>query len=100
MLYLQKPILLLGGNTVKAFLIAAGTFLGFFFLNMIVLTFVVSLFPLGGDPFYNSYFLPIYAGLAGLAAVVATCTYILFKKIHTLLNELKKINQASEDDTI
>lgn len=84
----------------KAFLIAAGTFLGFFFLNMIVLTFVVSLFPLGGDPFYNSYFLPIYAGLAGLAAIVATCTYIIVKKIHTLVNELNKINRVSEDDTI
>lgn len=70
----------------KAVLIGIISFVAFLFGDIILGSIVGSIIP-GGDDFINSYFLPLYAGITVLIALVISCTYVIVKKIDFLLEK-------------
>lgn len=74
----------------KKVIIAITVFLGFYIFNMFVLYPIGLMMIPGGDDFQNSYHALSYSGIAGLASIIVTCTYIIIDKINQLLKELRK----------
>lgn len=73
----------------KAIVIGVVTFF-IFSISTFMIGGIIDVIVPGGDEFINSYYMPLYAGVVSIGAIVVSCTYILVKKIDILLNEMKK----------
>ncbi len=62
----------------------------FYLINLYILSFIGTMLIPGGDEFQISYHSISYSGIAALASIVITCTYIIVEKINELLKELRK----------
>lgn len=73
----------------KALLIGIVSFVVFLFANLFLGSAVGLVIP-GGSDALNAYFLPLYAAVTLLIALVISCTYLIVKKIDLLLKEKKE----------
>lgn len=80
----------------KAALLAIILFFVFYFFNRYILYAIGFMITVGGDDYELSYHTLSYTGIAFIASLVVTCTYIIVKKIEELLHEIKQIKQQKK----
>ncbi|NDO46515.1 hypothetical protein [Clostridium sp. MD294] len=75
----------------KVILLAILSFFAFYLFNQYILCGIGFLLIIGRDSYELSYHMPSYTGIALIASLIVTYTYIIIKKINVLLEEIKKI---------
>ena len=80
----------------KAVLLAIILFFVFYFFNRYILYAIGFMITVGGDDYELSYHMFSYTGIAFIASLVVTCTYIIVKKIEEVLHEIKELKQQKK----
>lgn len=73
----------------KALIIGIISFVAFLYGNIFIGSLIGIIIP-GGNDFANSYFLPLYAAVTVLISLVISCTYVIVKKINSLMEDLNE----------